>query len=392
MKMVDVEAILAPLVAEIATQAAIHDQAGTFPHQSYRCLHEAGYLRLVLPVEYGGAGANLLAMVHGQELLGRADGAVAMATGMLVQLIGRLAEDRPWPEAVFAEVCTALARDGGLINSVVTEPDLGSISRGGTPATHALPVEGGWLVNGHKIFATGAPVLRFHVTGLTLPPSADAPQGWQANAIIPANAPGVRSEPTWSENLSMRTCGNDDIFYEQVFVPDAWMVDRKRIGAPTSPSKRPEMNAWSLVIAAGYLGVGQAALDAACDYANTRIPPSLGKPIGELPHIQQWIGRMAIALGAARSVLHEAARRWDQEPAQRADLAAQIAMAKYLCTNAACEASETAMRVAGGFSLTRRLPLERYYRDARAGLFHPPQDDLAIGVIARSALAARQPK
>lgn len=56
-------------------------------------------------------------------------------------------------------------------------------------------------------------------------------------------------------------------------------------------------------------------------------------------------------------------------------------------SNAACEATEKALRVAGGFSLTKELPLERYFRDARAGLFQPPQDDLALGQIGRAALA-----
>ena len=51
--------------------------------------------------------------------------------------------------------------------------------------------------------------------------------------------------------------------------------------------------------------------------------------------------------------------------------------------------TETALRVAGGFSLTPGLPLERYFRDARAGLFAPPQDDLALGIAGRAALAAR---
>ena len=56
-------------------------------------------------------------------------------------------------------------------------------------------------------------------------------------------------------------------------------------------------------------------------------------------------------------------------------------------SNAACRVSELALRVAGGFGLTRALPLERYFRDARAGLYHPPQDDLALGIIGRGALA-----
>ncbi|HMP42701.1 MAG TPA: acyl-CoA dehydrogenase, partial [Roseiflexaceae bacterium] len=276
------------------------------------------------------------------------------------------------------------------INSVVTEPDLGSISRGGTPATAATPATGGWLINGRKLFASGGPALRYLVTGVTLPPDDEAPQGSTANAIVTAGTPGLRLIDTWSDNLSVRTSGNYDVVYEDVFVSDAWVVDRRPIGAPPPAGARPGLNAWSLAVAASYLGVGQAAVDAASEYANSRVPTSLGKPIAELPHIQQWIGEMQIAIEAARAVLYDAARTWVEHPELRPTLGAHVAAAKYLATNAACTASEKALRVAGGFSLTRTLPLERYFRDARAGLFHPPQDDLALGLMGRAALAARR--
>jgi alkylation response protein AidB-like acyl-CoA dehydrogenase len=377
------------LAGRFAERALVHDRDGTFPLENYADLHESGYLRLVLPREYGGDGADAFEMVLAQERLGRGDGATAMATAMLVQIMGRMAEERTWPAPIFEQICRTIAADGGLINSVVTEPDLGSISRGGTPSTTATPTTGGWLVNGRKLFASGGPSLRYLVTGVTLPPSDDAPQGIVANAIVQAGAPGLQLIDTWSDNLSVRTSGNYDVVYENVFVPDAWVVDRRPIGAPPPPTARPGLNAWSLAVAASYLGVGQAACDAACDYANSRVPTSLGKPIAELPHIQQWIGDMQVTIEAARAVLYDAARTWVEHPELRPSLGAHVAAAKYLATNAACAASEKALRVAGGFSLTRSLPLERYFRDARAGLFHPPQDDLALSQIGRAALGAR---
>jgi alkylation response protein AidB-like acyl-CoA dehydrogenase len=377
------------VAARNAERAAAHDPEGAFPHASYADLHESGYLRLVIPQEYGGEGADVFEMVLAQERLGRGDGATGLATAMLVQLIGRLAEERSWPQPLFAEVCRTLASEGGLINSVVTEPELGSISRGGTPRTSATPALGGWKVNGRKIFATGAPALRFMVVGVVLPPSEAAPKGEMANAIVRGDAPGVRIEPTWGDNLSLRTAGNDDVYFEDVFVPDEWLIGRRPIGAPTPQGQAPGVNGWSLAVAAVYLGIGQAACDAACDYANNRRPPALNGPIAELAHIQQWIGQMQVGLDAARAVMHQAARAWAESPALRPSLSSQIAAAKYLATNAACAATDVALRVAGGFSLTRALPLERYFRDARAGLFHPPQDDLALAQIGRAALASR---
>ena len=99
---------------------------------------------------------------------------------------------------------------------------------------------------------------------------------------------------------------------------------------------------------------------------------------------------MQIQLDAARTVLRDVARDLDggapRSPDTRPALVSRIATAKYLATNAACTVTETALRVAGGFSLTHALPLERYFRDARAGLFAPPQDDLALGIAGRAAL------
>jgi alkylation response protein AidB-like acyl-CoA dehydrogenase len=385
-----VVALADELAARFGERAAVHDRDGSFPFENYADLHASGYLRLAIPREYSGDGADAFEMVLAQEHLARGDGATALAAGMAIHILGRTAEERGWPEPVFAAICRTIAAEGGLINSVVTEPELGSISRGGIPATSATPTVGGWLINGHKSFATGGPALRYLVTGVTLPPSQHAPQGETASAIVPAGMPGLRLEATWSDSLSLRTSGNDDVYYENVFVPEEWLVNRRPIGVAAAPNQPLGFNAWSLTIVAVYLGIGQAACDAACDYANGRVPPSLGKPIAELPHIQQWIGQMQVALDAARAMLYDTARAWVERPDLRPTLGAALAASKYLATNAACSVTDTALRVAGGFSLTRALPLERYFRDARAGLFNPPQDDLALAQVGRAALAARK--
>jgi alkylation response protein AidB-like acyl-CoA dehydrogenase len=389
-RIAQIVALADALADRTAARAAIHDREGTFPHASYVDLNESGYLRLVLPSAYGGMGASVAEMVHAQMHLARGDGATALAAGMLVQLLGRVIEDRAWPEPILAEVCRTIAAEGGLINTIVTEPELGSISRGGVPRTTFTPAPGGWLINGQKIFATGAPALRFMAVGGAMPPSADAPHGATATAIVRADAPGIRIVPTRRDGLGMRTAANDDIFFADVFVPDAWLIGRKLLGG-APPAHPAPLNAWTLTIAAVYLGIGQAACAAACHYAHTRRPPSLSGPIADLPHIQQMIGQMQLELTAAEAVLTQAANAWVADPAQRPTLSPQIAAAKYLATNAACRVSEMALRVAGGFSLTRDLPLERYFRDARAGLFNPPQDDLALTIIGSAALATHRP-
>ena len=378
------------LARVFAGRAARHDPEGSFPHENFADLHEAGFLRLPMPAAYGGGNATVLDMTHALERLAHGDGSTALVAAMTMSLLGRIVEQQAWPEAILAEVCRTLVAEGGTLNTCVTEPELGSISRGGIPATTATPVQGGWLINGRKIFVTGAPASRFFVTAAVLPAHDGAPQGDLAQAIVRADTPGLRLTDTWHDAMSMRSCGNFDVDYQDVFVADDFVVDRRPIGVALPPERRPGADGWALTIAAVYLGIGQAACDAAADYANARTPPSLGRPIAEQPHIQQWIGQMTAVLDAARAVLYRAAEAWVARPELRAGFGPQIALAKHLCTNAACNATETALRVGGGFSLTRALVLERHFRDARAGLFQPPQDDLALGLIGRTALDARR--
>lgn len=372
------------LAARFAQRAEQNDPASVFPFDNYRDLHAEGYLRLALPPPFGGDGADVFDMVLAQEVLARGDASTALVTGMMLALLGRVQDSKAWPEDVFADVCTTIAREGGTVNNCVTEAELGSISRGGLPGMRAERADGGWLLSGRKIFVTGAPVLRFLATAVVLPAEDDASPGELVSAIVEGGSPGLSIEDTWSGALGLRGCGNYAVNYDRVFVPEHRIVERERIGG----ERRPQgVSGWALPLAAVYLGIGQAALDAACRYANARVPAALGKPIASAPHVQQWIGDMQVRLHAARTVLHDAARAAIARSAPPAALGPAIATAKYLCTNAACAVTETALRVAGGFSMTRELPLERYFRDARGGLFQPPQDDLAMGMIGRAVLA-----
>jgi alkylation response protein AidB-like acyl-CoA dehydrogenase len=207
-----------------------------------------------------------------------------------------------------------------------------------------------------------------------------------ARAVVEAPAAGLTLRPTWHLGLAQRTGGSDEVDFDGVFVHDDFVIDRQPIDRRTAP---PPPGGWWLTVVAAYLGVGQASLDAALRYAQERKPSALGEPIATLPHIQQWLGEMQALLFGARTVLHAVARRWAQRPEQRAALAPQVAAAKSLVTNAVCQVTDIGLRVAGGFSLTPDVGLERPFRDARGGLFMPPQDDLAHALLARAALSAR---
>ena len=121
-----------------------------------------------------------------------------------------------------------------------------------------------------------------------------------------------------------------------------------------------------------------AALTAASAYARDRVPTALGRPIAELESVQRRLGEAALQIHSARTQLYYTAEQWMHFPARRAELTPWLAAAKVAVTNHAVVAVDHCLRAAGGAGLTRTLPLERYYRDVRAGLNHPPSDDEAM--------------
>jgi alkylation response protein AidB-like acyl-CoA dehydrogenase len=138
-------------------------------------------------------------------------------------------------------------------------------------------------------------------------------------------------------------------------------------------------------------------------FAHSRVPTNLGQPIASLPHVQHAVGQMASELAAARAWLFSLLGAWQELSAQlntqpnaqfneqRRELLTGIGAAKVLATNAAIRASDLALRTAGGAALTNAWPLERLFRDARAGLAHPPSDHTGLAMLGEQVLGSQLP-
>ncbi|WP_127495964.1 acyl-CoA dehydrogenase family protein [Paenibacillus glycanilyticus] len=359
------------LAAAFAERAARHDREGSFPFDNFADLREAGYLKLTVPKVYGGEEISLYEMVMLQERLAYGDGSTALAVGWHMGQMLHLRTSRKWQEPVFADLCAAVVKDGAMINTFASEAASGSPSRGGRPETTATAVPGGWLISGRKTFSTLSPILdRFVVTAYI--PDEDG-----VSDFMVSRDEQVSIIETW-DTLGMRATGSHDVVLDQVFVP----ADHRLTGKGTDDG-----GGWLLHIPACYLGIALAARDYALSFANSYKPGQMDKPISSIPSVQHTIGQMELELRTAHTLLYSIAERWDRETENRPALKADLGLAKYLATNNAIKIVDLAMRIVGGTSLSRQQPLERYYRDVRAGLHNPPMDNVVIQNLAVTALS-----
>jgi alkylation response protein AidB-like acyl-CoA dehydrogenase len=366
------------LAQEFSKRADEADRLGRLPIEDIRALKDSGYLGLTVPREYGGPELSLKACLEAHLELAQGSPSTAMVAGMPLHLLGHAREARSWPEAMFERLCL-VSLDGGLVNAAASEPQLGSPSRGGLPVTSAalLPDGSGWIINGHKTWTTGGRHLTHILVSVRL---EDDP----ATVLVLQDMPGIEWVETWSNALSLRASDSHDVYFKNVVVPQDYLIQR-------GPDPKPAPSAWfPMVMAVVYLGAAMAARNAVIQYALERTPTALGQPIATLPKIQRQIGEIDLALQAARALLFEVAAQWTGEEANRRQLYPRVIAAKYQAIEAANEATDKALRVAGGVSLTQDLPLERYFRDVRAGPMQPPSGDTALEMIGRYAVEERK--
>jgi len=358
------------LAARFAERASKHDREGSFPFDNFADLRDAGYLKIMVPKAFGGEELSLYDMVSLQERLAYGDGSTALAVGWHLGQVLHLRTTGKWPDALFNELCRDIVRDGIMINTFASELASGSPSRGGKPETTAVRTDGGWLITGRKTFSTLSPILdRFVV-------SAYIPEEDRADDFLIYKTDRVTLIETW-DTLGMRATGSHDVVLDGAFADASARLSGKGIDDGAG---------WLLHIPACYMGIALAARDYAVQFARTYSPNYLQGPIAELPTVQQSIGQMEVELRTARCILYSAADRWDREPDKRLSLKPDLGLAKLVATNNAMKVVDLAMRIVGGASLSRNLPLERYYRDVRAGLHNPPMDNTVLQTLAADAL------
>ena len=361
------------LAQQFAARAGEADRRGQLPPEDVQALKTSGYIGMSIPTEYGGQGLSLRDCLAAHLELAQGSASTAMVAGMPLHILGHQREARGWPEEFFERLCRASVA-GGLVNAAASEPTLGSPSRGGLPGTTAAPNGDGWILNGHKTWTTGGR----HLTHMLVSARIDDDP---AQFLVLQDTPGIEWRETWSDSLSLRASDSHDVFFKDVKVPAENLFQRGRETGPPLP------NAWfPMVMSSVYLGAAIAARNAIIQYALERVPTALGQPIATLPKIQRQIGEIDLVLQAARALFFEVAGQWTGDHESWHKVYPRVVAAKSLVTEAALEVTEKALRVAGGISITKDLPLERHFRDVRAGSMQPPSGDTALELIGRHAI------
>ena len=369
----------AELAQQFSVRADYYDQQALFPFENFNDLKRAGFLKLSIPQKYGGDDLTLYEFVLIQEKLAQGDGATALSLGWHLGILMNIRETEKWEEKTYARISREIIQFDKLLNSAASEPNGGSPARGGKPETTAKRKGEKWIINGKKIFTSLAPALDYFLITATIEDTGEV-----GEFIIPRESPGLSIEETWN-TLGMRGTRSDDLILENVVIEAEALT-----GLKSKSSKGPVPQGWLLHIPACYLGIAIAARNFAVQFAKKHQPTSLNHPIKDLPEVRRKIAKMDLLLLTARHLLYGTAEKWDVSPDERNKLSAELAAAKTVATNTAVEVVDLAMRVVGGQSMFNSLPLQRYYRDVRAGLHNPPADEITYSILADQAFQGEE--
>ncbi|MBL6079711.1 acyl-CoA/acyl-ACP dehydrogenase [Belnapia sp. T18] len=369
-------AALPRLLPGIAEAAVRHDRGASFPHDSLAALRGAGLLGLTVPAALGGGGGGLRLAAEAVEQAGAACPATALVLAMQYLKHAALARSPAWPEALRERVQREAVTEGALINALRVEPELGSPTRGGLPATVARRTAKGWVISGRKRYATGAPGLRW----MEVFARTDEDEPRVGGFLVPAEAPGVGIVETW-DHLGLRASGSHDVVLDEVEIPEDHAIGLAPQGRAAPDAVQMLWNA--VLVPAVYTGVARAARDWIIGFVRARAPGSLGAPLATLARVQEAVGRIEGLLAANARITGALAAAAD---AGLPPATTEAGVLKVVLAGNAVRAVEEATLLAGNHAHDRALPLERHWRDVQCARMHAPAEDAAHLAAGRAAL------
>jgi alkylation response protein AidB-like acyl-CoA dehydrogenase len=375
-KLVDWVGRLADVFAE---RAAEHDRDASFPFDNYTDMQEAGYLRLTVPEEFGGYGASLHELILAQERLAMGDGSTALAVQMHVSPIAQIADmwratRDPHMEPFFRDVA-----DGKIVwASLTSERGVGNSLTDST--VKAERVDGGYRVAGRKIFCTNTDV----ATHFSFTARYDDPDRGPHVLVLRTAmaADGLQLVRTW-DTLGMRATQSNDLEIDGLFVPDEDVIHSFPVDHLDAVVVKTVFAHAMPVFGSVYIGIAGGAME----WAREWVLKSGKEDDAEIQHL---LAQMELLRQTARAVLWRFAdevesgelltRRSVQEALANSVIAKHVA-----CTNAV-QIVDLVFDVVGGTAYHKRFPIERMYRDVRAGTVMPYNSREAHKLLGKTVL------
>jgi alkylation response protein AidB-like acyl-CoA dehydrogenase len=373
---------------KFAPRAAQHDRDATFPFENFDDLREAGLLRICVPKRYGGLGADFLTYCMVAAEIGRHCGATALSWNMHVCSTlwsGALADDLDMTSAERAEHerhraihFERIARDGKLYAQPFSE---GSAAAAGKApfGTVATKVEGGWRLNGKKIFASLSGAADYYGILCT----EDKPERSMRDTLymaVPADASGFSIVGDW-DPLGMRATVSRTLLLKEVLVPDGAQLMPRGVYYQAA-TRWPHMFS---TLSPTYMGLAQAAYDFTVRYLRGEAPGMPPVKRRMYPTKQVAVAEMRIRLEQTRALFLRAAGEAKLDPGK--DERLRVYAAQYTIMENANDLARLAIRTCGGQSMLKEFALERIYRDSRCGsLMLPWTAELCLDRIGREAL------
>lgn len=357
---------------EIKPVARELDEKEKFSSDLTRKMGEIGLFGIVVPTEYGGQGMDYLAYAIACEELSRVDGSQAatitahnsLGVGPLYYFGNEAQRKKYLPQLCTGEKVWAFG---------LTEPSAGSDSRGSK--THAKKVDGGWKINGSKIFITnGSCELNAGVTVQAVT-GEKAPGNPELSCFIVERGTKGFTSKTMHGKMMWRSSDTSELYFEDVFVPDENLLGEKGAG---SKQMLATLDCGKIGIAAMGLGCAQGAFDAALAYAKER--KQFGKPIFDFQAIAFKFADMAMKIELGRNMLYKTA--WMKD--QGMSVTKEAAMAKLYCSEIAREVADEAVQIHGGYGLMKEYDVERFYRDQRLLQIGEGTSEIQRVIISRS--------
>ncbi|HBY98002.1 MAG: acyl-CoA dehydrogenase family protein [Ardenticatenaceae bacterium] len=353
---------------EVAPVARAIDEQDTFPIELFRRCGRLGFFSLRYPEDVGGAGADGLTFILMVEELARGSLALASIVGMQALNGTDILYHLGTPEQKERLLVPALAGEK-IATIAITESDAGSDIGGIT--TRADRVLDGWSLNGRKMWITSADVADFFIVAAKTEPEQRT-KGIDL-FLVERNMPGV-ARGRKIEKLGTRGSLTSELVLDNVRVPPENLLGAQGSGFQHLRSTLAEIRAMTAALG---LGLGQAALDAALQYAQVR--SQFGRPIGKFQAIAHKLAAMATQLEATRWLVYRAA--WGisaGEPDMRL-----AAMAKLYASEMANELADEATRIFGSYGFAMEYDAQRYFRDARFLLYGAGTSEILLSLIAK---------